>query len=137
MDLPSLSYFFRSERKAFTIPYSSYQINQVPNQQGQYQQSPMGSPPAQIKQETSYYGAQPVQSPPPQQVPQVLAPPPSQYHTSTPLQSLQEGPAPVDCPSCRTRHVTRVTYLSGNTTMCVSLCWLKYLLWPSCPLRVV
>lgn len=41
----------------------------------------------------------------------------SQYHTATPLQNLSEGAAPVDCPSCRSRALTRTEYVSGNTAM--------------------
>lgn len=41
----------------------------------------------------------------------------SQYHTATPLQNLTEGAAPVDCPTCRTRALTRTEYVSGNTAI--------------------
>lgn len=108
---------------ATDTPDSSYHINQVPSQ-GQYHQPPV-SPQGEIKPEGSYYaaphpgmgqqqGSQPqvVVVAQPQQVQQQ-----SQYHTSTPIQSLGEGPAPVDCPSCRVRTLTRTQYVSGNTTM--------------------
>ena len=39
-----------------------------------------------------------------------------QYQSATPLQSLGQGPTPVDCPACGTRAMTRVQYESGNTT---------------------
>ena len=39
-----------------------------------------------------------------------------QYQTATPLQSLGIAPAPVDCPACRTRHMTRIDYTVGGTT---------------------
>ena len=45
----------------------------------------------------------------------------SQYHTAMPLQNLTEGAAPVDCPACRQRALTRTEYVSGNSTMYVSL----------------
>lgn len=38
------------------------------------------------------------------------------YHTVTPIQSLSMAPAPVDCPVCHTRALTRVEQHSGNTT---------------------
>ena len=43
----------------------------------------------------------------------------SQYHTAMPLQNLTEGAAPVDCPACRQRALTRTEYVSGNSTMYV------------------
>lgn len=98
----------------------SYQINQVPQQQ--YPQQPVGSPgPGQVKQE--YYAAQPGmemqhQHQSQQQVPQVgVQPQQSQYRTATPLHSLGEAPAPVDCPSCGNRALTRIEYKSGQTTL--------------------
>ncbi|RAL14485.1 LITAF-like zinc ribbon domain-containing protein [Aspergillus homomorphus CBS 101889] len=42
--------------------------------------------------------------------------PPSGYNTATPLHALQRGPAPVDCPVCRHREMTRVQPEAGNTT---------------------
>ncbi|PYH98021.1 hypothetical protein BO71DRAFT_89013 [Aspergillus ellipticus CBS 707.79] len=41
---------------------------------------------------------------------------PSGYSTATPLHALQRGPAPVDCPVCGHREMTRVVGESGNTT---------------------
>ena len=38
------------------------------------------------------------------------------YHTVTPLQSLSEASAPVDCPVCHTRAMTRTEKHAGNTT---------------------
>lgn len=108
---------------ATDTPDSSYHINQAPSQ-GQYHQ-PHVSPQPEIKPEGSYYapphpgmgqqqGSQPqvVVVAQPQQAQQQ-----NQYHTSMPIQSLGEGPAPVDCPSCHVRTVTRTQYVSGNTTM--------------------
>ena len=43
----------------------------------------------------------------------------SNYQTSVPLASLQNAPAPVDCPNCKTRSMTRVEFHSGNTTQYV------------------
>lgn len=42
--------------------------------------------------------------------------PQSQYQTAVPLGSLQKNPAPVDCPSCHHRTMTRVEAHSGNVT---------------------
>ena len=38
----------------------------------------------------------------------------STFAAATPLASLQEFPAPVDCPLCKVRQMTRTEYLSGN-----------------------
>ncbi len=38
------------------------------------------------------------------------------YQTATPLGSLQQGPAPVDCPVCGVREMTRTEFHSGGTT---------------------
>lgn len=40
----------------------------------------------------------------------------STYQTALPLGNLQEAAAPVDCPVCRQRALTRTEYVSGNTT---------------------
>lgn len=40
----------------------------------------------------------------------------SGYQTATPLANLGEGAAPVDCPCCHMRALTRTEYHSGNTT---------------------
>ena len=86
---------------------------------------PLASPQYNDQQKGSYYGqvpqgAIPMQSPaiqhqqsqyPPVQHQQ------SQYHSAIPLQNLTEGAAPVDCPTCRQRALTRTDYVSGNTTM--------------------
>ena len=42
--------------------------------------------------------------------------PQNNFASATPLFSLQQGPAPVDCPMCRVRQMTRVEYVSGGTT---------------------
>ncbi|MCJ1470273.1 hypothetical protein MMC07_008918 [Pseudocyphellaria aurata] len=104
--------------------HQDYIVNQAPNP-GQYPQQPMSPPPqGEIKPEGSYYA--PPQHPGMGQQqtsqPQVVVmtqsqPQQQQFHTATPLPNLGEGPAPVDCPSCRTRAVTRTQYVSGNTTM--------------------
>ncbi|KAH7346411.1 LITAF-like zinc ribbon domain-containing protein [Rhexocercosporidium sp. MPI-PUGE-AT-0058] len=38
------------------------------------------------------------------------------YQMATPLASLQQGPAPVDCPVCGVREMTRTEFKSGGTT---------------------
>jgi lipopolysaccharide-induced tumor necrosis factor-alpha factor len=43
--------------------------------------------------------------------------PANNFASATPLVSLQQGPAPVDCPVCRVRQMTRVEFVSGGTTM--------------------
>ncbi len=43
-------------------------------------------------------------------------PPKNNYQMATPLASLQQTPAPVDCPACGVREMTRTEYVSGRTT---------------------
>ena len=69
----------------------------------------MASPGTAVKQE--YYAPQQQQ-----QQQQQVAQPLQTYNTATPLASLQDSPAPVDCPICHTRAMTRVEAMSGNTT---------------------
>jgi hypothetical protein len=40
----------------------------------------------------------------------------SQYKTAVPIPNLGMGSAPVDCPSCGKRCMTRLEYVVGNTT---------------------
>ncbi|CZS96321.1 hypothetical protein WAI453_009878 [Rhynchosporium graminicola] len=40
----------------------------------------------------------------------------TKYQMATPLASLQQGPAPVDCPVCGVRELTRTEFVSGGTT---------------------
>jgi hypothetical protein len=51
-----------------------------------------------------------------QPIPQQAAPPRNNYQMATPLASLQQGPALVDCPVCKVRETTRVEFVSGATT---------------------
>ncbi|GLA35748.1 hypothetical protein AnigIFM63309_000768 [Aspergillus niger] len=41
---------------------------------------------------------------------------PSGYNTPTPLYALQKTPAPVDCPACGERKMTRVEAETGSST---------------------
>ncbi|GKZ41933.1 hypothetical protein AbraIFM66951_011679 [Aspergillus brasiliensis] len=41
---------------------------------------------------------------------------PSGYNTPTPLYALQKTPAPVDCPACGQRKMTRVEAETGSST---------------------
>jgi lipopolysaccharide-induced tumor necrosis factor-alpha factor len=77
-------------------------------QQPQYSAEQPGMQPI---QEKTY----PQQGVPQQQYPQQPMPQ-STYASATPLVSLQQGPAPVDCPMCRVRQMTRVEFVSGGTT---------------------
>ncbi|KAI9740981.1 MAG: hypothetical protein M1834_002692 [Cirrosporium novae-zelandiae] len=38
------------------------------------------------------------------------------YEQAVPLTNLGMAPAPVDCPACRARALTRISHHSGNTT---------------------
>lgn len=40
----------------------------------------------------------------------------SKYQTAIPIQCLNDGPAPVDCPACGSREMTRTESDVGNTT---------------------
>ncbi|KAL8774456.1 MAG: hypothetical protein Q9209_000829 [Squamulea sp. 1 TL-2023] len=95
---------------------SSYnnQINQYPPQQ---QYTPMSSPPIHEQTKQEYYPGQ-ENSPTPMPVPQQQhqAPVAQAYQTATPIANLGEGPAPVDCPCCHMRALTKTEYHSGNTT---------------------
>ncbi|ERF70700.1 hypothetical protein EPUS_02566 [Endocarpon pusillum Z07020] len=61
----------------------------------------------------------------------------SQFKTATAIPNLGMGPAPVDCPSCGKRGMTRVSYQAGNTThiwagitfcFTLCLCFIPYLM---------
>ncbi|KAI4229010.1 MAG: hypothetical protein LQ349_006457 [Xanthoria aureola] len=99
---------------------SSYnnQIHQYPQQQ---QYTPMSSPPIHDQPKQEYYSGQennptpnyPQQTMPVQQHQAQVA---QAYHTATPIANLGEGAAPVDCPCCHMRALTKTEYHSGNTT---------------------
>ena len=65
------------------------------------------SVPMQQQQMPMHQNTMPMQQPMQQQ---------STYQTAVPLGNLQEAAAPVDCPVCRQRALTRTEYVSGNTT---------------------
>ncbi|KUJ23058.1 uncharacterized protein LY89DRAFT_679875 [Mollisia scopiformis] len=82
-----------------------------PEQQAYQQNGPQPSYPQQTYQ-------QPQQSYPPQDAPKQGVPqnnaPRNNYQMATPLASLQQGPAPVDCPICGVREMTRTEFVSGG-----------------------
>ncbi|MCJ1341653.1 hypothetical protein MMC09_006949 [Bachmanniomyces sp. S44760] len=39
------------------------------------------------------------------------------YQSAIPISALTSNPAPVDCPACRQRALTRIMYHTGNTTL--------------------
>jgi lipopolysaccharide-induced tumor necrosis factor-alpha factor len=57
----------------------------------------------------------------------------SAFAAATPLASLQEFPAPVDCPLCKVRQMTRTEYLSGNKTHIWALVFCFFLGLPCIP----
>ena len=67
-------------------------------------QAVYGQPPPVQYQQNGYPPAQPVDS---------------QYRTAIPIPNLSMGSAPVDCPSCGKRGMTRLEYTVGNTTQYV------------------
>ncbi|KAI4182889.1 MAG: hypothetical protein L6R41_005725 [Letrouitia leprolyta] len=97
--------------------YNNAPIQQYPPQQQQPYQSPMASPPV-TEQKHEYYPTQAAmpQHQPSNPIPQQHPPQQSQYQIATPIQSLGEGAAPVDCPCCHMRALTKTEYHSGNTT---------------------
>ncbi|KAL8892826.1 MAG: hypothetical protein Q9192_005548 [Flavoplaca navasiana] len=102
--------------------YNNNQINQYPPQQ---QYTPMSSPPIHDQPKQEYYAGQennptpihPQQSMPVQQHQAQVA---QAYQTATPIANLGEGAAPVDCPCCHMRALTKTEYHSGNTTKFVT-----------------
>ena len=40
----------------------------------------------------------------------------TQYQTATPIPNLGMSPAPVDCPACGKRGMTKISHHAGNTT---------------------
>ena len=51
-----------------------------------------------------------------QQYQQQTAPPRNNYQMAVPLANLQQGAAPVDCPICGVREMTKTEYVTGGTT---------------------
>ncbi|ESZ99022.1 hypothetical protein SBOR_0556 [Sclerotinia borealis F-4128] len=102
-----------------------------PQQEGFTNGKPQSTPPLQGQYNTPPQGQ--YQAPPPGQEqyppPGQYAPQPqanikqrkNNYATAIPIRSLQDGPAPVDCPICGVREVTSVEHRSGMTTQYVSL----------------
>lgn len=109
-------------------PYIHTPAGSPPPQMG-HSPPPMGHPAMSPQQQPQQFiqQASPVTSPGQekqqfyvQQVPQHPGMPPApqsgQFQTAVPLASLQKSPAPVDCPNCRHRGMTRVEYHSGGMT---------------------
>ncbi|MCJ1293069.1 hypothetical protein MMC34_004622 [Xylographa carneopallida] len=95
----------------------AFQEHYAPVQQPQqaYQQEmSMNNTQAPMPQEQQQYGNEMKQVQGGVMMPQQHQP--IQYQSATPLQSIGQGPTPVDCPACGTRAMTRVEYESGNTT---------------------
>ncbi|TVY39417.1 Lipopolysaccharide-induced tumor necrosis factor-alpha factor-like protein [Lachnellula occidentalis] len=92
---------------------------------------PKGYPQAQTQQVHPQHPQQP-------QHPQVQGQAPGRtYQNVTPLPSLGRSPAPVDCPACGQRSMTRITYVAGGYThawaagLCVFtwfFCFVPYLI---------
>ncbi|KAI4281203.1 MAG: hypothetical protein L6R35_005702, partial [Caloplaca aegaea] len=90
--------------------YNHAPIQPNPQQHQYPQQSPMDPP----KQEY-YAGQEPTLQHHPS-MPMQQAVQQSGYHTATPLTNLESAAAPVDCPCCRMRALTKIECHSGNTT---------------------
>lgn len=76
----------------------------------------MATPPIETQKSEYYSGAQPTGQAPQQMQSGTTQP---MFQTAIPLASLQKAPAPVDCPICHTRAMTRTEFHSGNTTQYV------------------
>ncbi|KAL9632704.1 MAG: hypothetical protein Q9204_003680, partial [Flavoplaca sp. TL-2023a] len=101
--------------------YNNNQINQYPPQQqypAQQQYTPMSSPPIHDQPKQEYYAGQENNPTPihPQQTMPVAQPQAQGYQTVVPLANLQDAAAPVDCPCCHMRALTKTENHSGNTT---------------------
>ncbi|KAK3174732.1 hypothetical protein OEA41_001978 [Lepraria neglecta] len=106
-----------------------------------YEEPPAQQPAMATNEKQEYYtAAQPVeqmQQQPMQQAPvQQMQTQPSMYQNAVPLHSLTEAAAPIDCPTCRQRGLTRVEFVAGNTThvwalvlcVCIGLGCVPYLI---------
>ncbi|KAL9581972.1 MAG: hypothetical protein Q9212_003573 [Teloschistes hypoglaucus] len=118
---PSIQHHDSSYNTAPIQPYHGQQS--YPHQGPQH--TPMSSPPLASEQKHEYYPNQQSQPGLPQhhqqhqqpvQLQQMQHPSQSGYQTATPLANLGEAAAPVDCPACRMRALTKTEYHSGNTT---------------------
>ncbi|KAL8932043.1 MAG: hypothetical protein Q9216_006986, partial [Gyalolechia sp. 2 TL-2023] len=94
--------------------YNNGPIQSYPQQQ-QYQQ-PVSSPPMNEQKHEYYSQAAVPQHQPSNPIQHQVPVQTSQYQTATPLVSIGEGAAPVDCPCCHMRALTKTDYHSGNTT---------------------
>jgi hypothetical protein len=86
-------------------PHMTYQQN--PGQPQMHQQGSYGMPPPQQQ-----YQQQPMQ-------PMQQGGGGTQFQTAVAIPNLGMGSAPVDCPSCGKRGMTRLEYATGNTTQYV------------------
>jgi len=93
------------------------------NDKAQY--APQAPPPGVHQDPNQNQHPDPAQQPQPQMQ---QGQKPTQYQSATPLGSLQQGAAPVDCPVCGVRELTRTEFVSGGTThlsallLCCCLC---------------
>ncbi|KAI4218265.1 MAG: hypothetical protein L6R36_009044 [Xanthoria steineri] len=98
----------------------------------------MSSPPIHDQPKQEYYGGQENNPTPihPQQAMPAVVPQAQGYQNVVPLANLQDSAAPVDCPCCHMRALTKTEHHSGNTTnawaaiicFCVCLGCIPYLI---------
>ncbi|KAL9019839.1 MAG: hypothetical protein Q9185_002888 [Variospora sp. 1 TL-2023] len=84
------------------------------HEQKQYQSQPIASLPMDPPKQEYYAGQEPTPQHHPS-MPMQQAVQQSGYQTATPLSNLQDAAAPVDCPCCRMRALTKIELHSGNT----------------------
>ncbi|KAL8881207.1 MAG: hypothetical protein Q9192_007848 [Flavoplaca navasiana] len=114
----SLSLSDRKGTAAKHLTHSSYNNNQINQYPPQQQYTPMSSPPIHDQPKQEYYAGQENNPTPihPQQTMPVAQPQAQGYQTVVPLANLQDAAAPVDCPCCHMRALTKTENHSGNTT---------------------
>ncbi|MCJ1319025.1 hypothetical protein MMC15_004357 [Xylographa vitiligo] len=103
-----------ADMKPTVPPYQEHPIPLQQPQQAYQQEMSMNNTQGAMPQGQQMYSNEM------KQAPGVAMMPPQhqqiQYQSATPLQSIGQGPTPVDCPACGTRALTRVQYEAGNTT---------------------
>lgn len=125
-----------------TYPNTTY-FNSAPQELRHQDAGPIASAPPQYgnigdhSEEKAQYTPNPQSPGIPQNPSQVPNTPQQPYHqprkqnayqSAIPIASLQQGAAPVDCPFCGVRELTRTDFVSGGTThgvaalLCVCFC---------------
>jgi lipopolysaccharide-induced tumor necrosis factor-alpha factor len=115
----------------FPLPFTSYRYSSMdptlpsPAPRGTEKPPPVYIPPSKQPVEQIYLPPVTRAAPAAETVATVVQTPYIQpratFVSAVPLQALNQGPAPVDCPVCGTRAMTTTTYEAGSTTQFVPL----------------